>query len=406
MESLGWRLLGFSLWFLNVLSLYFLARALDMGRRSSVFASFLFASAFAGSEVTLWLSSVGDLFAGIFILCVFGSYFRYRRDGRASWMLAAVLLSLLGIFTKEFILLVAPLLLFARLYLGPAKRGSSKTNATEWLGVGFIVFVYGVATILLARGISAAEGSARLDVSILGPHLIRNTLDYLFSMVWPYLSFGSVFEAKHQTPSILLLAPARLLTLTAFAAATAYFLIKKRDRLGVFLLLWLALMAVLPAIFPGPIVNRYAFHCVAPFSILVARGCAGGFRKRSAIKALAAGVSILAVAGLVTRSFSIEARDKIRESRRALRGFESVRSTIAPQRLLAPPAVKNFPRIYFENSKRDTIRTFLAGALNMPELTLSSIEETTQPGDLPPGTLLLVFSDEGTVTALESTASR
>ena len=83
-----------------------------------------------------------------------------------------------------------------------------------------------------------------------------------------------------------------------------------------------------------------------------------------------------------------------------------MRSTIVPAQLLAPPAVKNFPEIYFENSKRDTIRTFLAAALNMPELTLSSIEETTQPGDLPPGTLLFVFDGEGTVTALESTASR
>lgn len=394
MNALGWRLSGFALWLANVGAVYFLARTISRSRAGAWGAAIVFASCFAGSEVTFWLCAVSDLFAGAIIVAVMALYFHYRNGGSTRWLWAAVALNLVGLFSKEFILLLGPLFLFAYLVL-PREERTNANRRIERTAVGCIVLMNGLYAINFAWGALDARGADHIDFDLLGPHLIANWLDYLFAVAWPYFDLGRFPGAEGWRPEGAGRLAMRLIPLAAVGGVIVYAR-RRNDPIALILTAWCCLMAVLPSFFEGYRgVNRYAFHLTAPFATLVAYLIAKHWDRSFIPIAAASVIGALAILGFVSRSFSPDVLSDIGQSRRAAAAFRSVAESVPIEDRRRALVLENFPLIYFENAKAETARSFFRAAWRETEVEIVSVNSAVPIAELPPDHLRLTFSDTG-----------
>jgi len=168
---------------LNALFVYFLVVTLLRDRAIAYLSSFLFACAVGNyGKAVMVVSGINDLLITMLTLVTLLLYFRneLQKGGRmlSGWFLGSVVFFVLGLLTKATSFsILGCMLAFHFFFRAETKR--PVFNRT------FLTVAIVAVTALIAKLVFLPDTSARENLVIFGPQVIRNFASYLVRMVFP-----------------------------------------------------------------------------------------------------------------------------------------------------------------------------------------------------------------------------
>ena len=279
----GYHLVNFLVHLANVLLLFFVARALFKEVLPALLAAAIFAVHAGAAEPVFAIFARNSLMALFFMLATFLAFRRGMPTGRSRWLIPAAFLFLLGLLSKETVLMLLPVLAwYCRTEKIPVKG----------MILRLLPLLAAAAVYLLLRRNALSEVLPALQPETVGARLATTIYlipRYLLLLVWP-----ARLTVLHEIPTQLqawfpYLLACCLVLLAGIVAVARYG--GKPLKFG---LLW-GVCALAPVIgfiaTPGaPLAERHLYAPLAGFALVIA-GLAVALLRRSR----AAGVGVIGI---------------------------------------------------------------------------------------------------------------